>query len=351
MLKFGTQFNSQIDFWQPASPSLTLEVSSGIVTGEKRKPELAGSGFRKDSDAEPGTDTETETIRDGALDPSIISYPHHQSSENEHVVAEPSMQYQVGYIRIPRSLFSDPAFSQAPVTYRMIYITLISMAVYREVEFNDYGTIIKLSPGQVCVSLSKIAELVGDGLTKSSVQRAIAYFANVNLAIRSPIHRKNVITITHKDTYNLIISITDTTCDTSPIRHRYDIKEEGKELKKLKNRNVATNEAASRIRSVAGCRIDFCFDQRKWNGIEASDIAGWQEAYPAVRVELELRRMGEWLLANPTKRKVNYRKFIVNWLSKGQDRPEASAPYRQTRRGKLAIDADTAPDNFERTYL
>lgn len=350
MLKFGTQFNSQIDFWQPASPSLTLEVSSGIVTGEKRKPELAGSGFRKDSDAEPGTDTATETIRDGALDSSIISYPHHQSSENEHVVAEPSMQYQVGYIRIPRSLLCDPRFQDAPPTFRIVYITLLQLVAFKETEHNDHGKIIKIKPGQVCISIRHLADVCGRGISKKNVEQAIAYFKKSNLGGQEKGHRKNVISITHKDTYNLIVNVEGTSFGTSR-GQAGDIKEECKESKDIGNRNVATNEAASRIRSVAGCRIDFCFDQRKWNGIEASDIAGWQEAYPAVRVELELRRMGEWLLANPTKRKVNYRKFIVNWLSKGQDRPEASAPSRQTRRGKLAIDADTAPDNFERTYL
>jgi len=29
--------------------------------------------------------------------------------------------------------------------------------------------------------------------------------------------------------------------------------------------------------------------------------------------------MREWLIANPSKKKTNYRKFINNWLSKTQD--------------------------------
>ena len=66
--------------------------------------------------------------------------------------------------------------------------------------------------------------------------------------------------------------------------------------------------------------INFNFDTEKWEGIKTKDIEGWNEAYPADNVELELKAMKEWLLSNPTKKKSNYRKFITNWLKRQQDR-------------------------------
>ena len=65
--------------------------------------------------------------------------------------------------------------------------------------------------------------------------------------------------------------------------------------------------------------IDFDFQNRKWLNIKIEDKSGWLAAYPACDIELELCKMREWLLANPAKRKSNYRRFIVNWLSKTQD--------------------------------
>ena len=66
--------------------------------------------------------------------------------------------------------------------------------------------------------------------------------------------------------------------------------------------------------------IEFDFETRTWKGIEPGDIEPWNKAYPACDVLVELNAMREWLLANPNKRKVNYRKFIVNWLSRQQQR-------------------------------
>lgn len=66
--------------------------------------------------------------------------------------------------------------------------------------------------------------------------------------------------------------------------------------------------------------ISFNFEERKWEGITIEDKSGWLTAYPACDIELELYKMREWLLANPDKLKKNYRRFIVNWLTRTQDK-------------------------------
>ena len=66
--------------------------------------------------------------------------------------------------------------------------------------------------------------------------------------------------------------------------------------------------------------IDFTFEERKFLNIKIEDKAGWKDAYPAVDIEQELRIAREWLLANPSKRKSNYRQFINNWLRREQDK-------------------------------
>ena len=68
-----------------------------------------------------------------------------------------------------------------------------------------------------------------------------------------------------------------------------------------------------------------------WTGISDADRERWAAAYPACNIDLQLARMNDWLVANPTKRKSNYPKFITNWLiaqqDRGGDRP-AFAPQR-----------------------
>jgi uncharacterized protein YdaU (DUF1376 family) len=58
-----------------------------------------------------------------------------------------------------------------------------------------------------------------------------------------------------------------------------------------------------------------------WEGIAEEDRKAWAEAYPATVLETELLRASEWLKSNPTKaKKSNWRRFLVSWLSRSQDR-------------------------------
>ena len=81
--------------------------------------------------------------------------------------------------------------------------------------------------------------------------------------------------------------------------------------------------------------IDFNFQNRKWENITIEDKSGWKDAYPVCDIEHELKGMREWLLANPSKRKSNYRKFITNWLSRQQDKGGTKSSYDDQRNKKL----------------
>ena len=61
------------------------------------------------------------------------------------------------------------------------------------------------------------------------------------------------------------------------------------------------------------------FEEGVWGGIRDDEISAWSEAYPACNVLGELKKMAEWLKANPDKKKIRYRRFIVNWLARTQD--------------------------------
>ncbi|NBW20015.1 MAG: DUF1376 domain-containing protein [Caulobacteraceae bacterium] len=58
-----------------------------------------------------------------------------------------------------------------------------------------------------------------------------------------------------------------------------------------------------------------------WQGITDQHRQAWATAYPACTLDIELVRATEWLIANPTKaRKSNWRRFLVSWLTRSQDR-------------------------------
>ena len=58
-----------------------------------------------------------------------------------------------------------------------------------------------------------------------------------------------------------------------------------------------------------------------WQGITDADRSTWATAFPACTLNIELVRAAEWLRANPTKaRKSNWRRFLVSWLTRSQDK-------------------------------
>lgn len=73
-----------------------------------------------------------------------------------------------------------------------------------------------------------------------------------------------------------------------------------------------------------------------WQGITEPDRAAWAKAYPACDADRQLAAADQWLRANPKRAtKSRWRAFIVNWLSRSQDRGgderAAGAPYRPTQ--------------------
>ena len=69
-------------------------------------------------------------------------------------------------------------------------------------------------------------------------------------------------------------------------------------------------------------KITFDFAQMKWEGITVDQVKLWERAYPSLDiVDILLNKMPAWMDANPEKaRKKNYKRFIVNWLSRQEDR-------------------------------
>lgn len=74
----------------------------------------------------------------------------------------------------------------------------------------------------------------------------------------------------------------------------------------------------------------------KEHHVTRAQVGEWATAFPAVDLETELRKMGAWLNANPTKQKTasGMPRFIVNWLSKAQDQAHPSTPSTGAANGR-----------------
>lgn len=92
------------------------------------------------------------------------------------------------------------------------------------------------------------------------------------------------------------------------------------------------------------------FDGEGWTGISDKDREAWTKAYPACDIDRQVAAAAEWAKANPRKAKKNWRRFIVNWLSRKQERGGDVASTRPlTPDGKIAYpDYETRQQAMER---
>lgn len=78
--------------------------------------------------------------------------------------------------------------------------------------------------------------------------------------------------------------------------------------------------------------------------VPLSKIKEWKEAYPAVDIEQELKKMAAWLNANPTRKKTKrgINRFINIWLSREQDK---GGRYKNGN-GQQVVKAQVKSTNF-----
>ncbi|HDQ03502.1 MAG TPA: hypothetical protein ENN23_02885 [Deltaproteobacteria bacterium] len=85
------------------------------------------------------------------------------------------------------------------------------------------------------------------------------------------------------------------------------------------NKKTTSSAPNDNNRSKQSQKINFNFISKKWENITDEDLTFLSDSYPACDIKIELKKMAAWLVANPKKRKKDYRRFINNWLSRQQD--------------------------------
>jgi hypothetical protein len=94
---------------------------------------------------------------------------------------------------------------------------------------------------------------------------------------------------------------------------------EEQDLKPIAPTPEKDNGSGSKPKAWANL-ISWNRDKGCFEGITPEIVEKWEKAYPAVDLNSQLNRADEWLKANPTKQKSNYYRFVINWLSRAQER-------------------------------
>lgn len=121
------------------------------------------------------------------------------------------------------------------------------------------------------------------------------------------------------------------------VKDKVKVKE--KEKEKDKDKDVIGTEPETAFAPETPPIITLPLNDGSEYPISQNEFNEWLMLYPAVDVLAELRKMRGWLQANVAKRKTKkgIQRFVVNWLSREQDKPHT--------------EMKTAPRNEENPFL
>jgi hypothetical protein len=66
--------------------------------------------------------------------------------------------------------------------------------------------------------------------------------------------------------------------------------------------------------------ISYDENEKCFKNISPERMIQWEEAFPAVDIELDLKNAALWVVDNPTKKKTQWGRFLTNWFRRTQER-------------------------------
>lgn len=100
-----------------------------------------------------------------------------------------------GFICLWRKTKDDPIWFNSTPEQKVIFITLLFMARWREQKYDIYGDTITLNPGQFITSYSEIKKLTGKGVSMQNVRTGIDRFEKLGFLTREVTKRGSLVTI------------------------------------------------------------------------------------------------------------------------------------------------------------
>lgn len=195
---------------------------------EKKKPEVDASGFI--DSAKKRANLEVPLI----FAESPISY-----NRNFAMTEKKS-----GFICIPRSLLEDPLWRDLPPTYQAFFYIILEHLCFKPRKFDDHGVMIDLKVGQLCASRKEMHKWCGKHFDKNIPERAIDKFVFYGFLSQEVSHRKSILTLTHRDTYNAMFNVSESGSESILSQSRVT-KEQSKQRKQKKDKSFSSDAVAS----------------------------------------------------------------------------------------------------------
>ncbi|MCG7344360.1 hypothetical protein MHZ92_09455 [Sporosarcina sp. ACRSL] len=143
-----------------------------------------------------------------------------------------------GWIKVHRSLWDKPIWTGATSDQKVILLTLLKMATYKERQWEWKGKQYSLQPGQLITSLPSLVLQCGKGVTVQKIRTALKRFERYGFLTDESTNQNRLITIVSWDVYQQNDSFeTAVSTGSQQLENRHVTSN-----KKVKNeKNVKTN--------------------------------------------------------------------------------------------------------------
>lgn len=232
-----------------------------------------------------------------------------------------------GWVKIHRKI-QEWGWYKDGNTFR-VFIHLLLNAAIEDGYYMGY----EVKRGQVIIGRKALSDQLN--LSERQVRTALNHLKSTNEITIKTTNRFSIVTINNFGKYQDKPSDSDQQNDQQSDQQVTSNRPASdqqtttyKEYKECKNvrikeekKNINTTAPTAKKRSEQKAdKPTFNFETKSWENITPELKQLWIEAYPACDVDICLRQMAAWLIANPRKKKVNYTRFITNWLTREQDR-------------------------------
>lgn len=170
--------------------------------------------------------------------------------------------------------------------------------------------------------VSSVARLAQEtGLTNDEVRTAILHLISTGEITKQSTNKYTVFTVANYVSYQDDPKQEPMQTPSSPqsVPNLFPTIEQ-RDKRTMKTKKIICSEPEKSAPSPSG--ISLPLNDKSLYDVPLDKIVIWREAYPAVDIEAELRRMASWLDSNPTRRKTRRGicRFINTWLARTQDR-------------------------------
>lgn len=123
------------------------------------------------------------------------------------------------------------------------------------------------------------------------------------------------------------------TTDQPLTNHKEErIRKNKKEKEEIEDSLRSSSCSESKIDPRKKSSIKFSFEEKCFLNITPKDIELWKGAFPSIKFDVCLKEAENWVLDNPSKAKIQWRRFLTNWFRKAEN----DAYYRNSRGAQLA---------------